>query len=101
MLRPKSALNVLLRSTAISLARHNDDAVASWGRRCQLFLVPAPLVPGVSPFSFDRSLDLIEAAYRLTSTWLADARPVDPGAPVDGRSSTPGAAKLQEPAPER
>jgi len=101
MVRPRSALNVLLRSTAISLARHNDDAIATWSGRCQLYVVPVPLVPGVSPFSFDRSPDLIDAGYLLTSAWVADARPVAPGAPADGSSSRPGAAKLQQPAPER
>jgi NTE family protein len=83
--RPRSALNVILRSTSISLARHNLDAVKTWSGHCQLYLVPAPLVPGVSPFSFGRSPELIEAAYRLTSGWLAEARPVAAGGPVEGQ----------------
>ena len=54
--RPRSALDVVLRSTSLSLARHNVDAVTAWCSHCQLYMVPAPLVPGVSPFSFGRSL---------------------------------------------
>jgi NTE family protein len=100
MLRPRSALNVLLRSTSISLARHNVDAVTTWCGRCQLFLVPAPLVPGVSPFSFDRSPELIEAAYRLTSGWVAEARPVAPGAPADDAQKALSAANLEGPVPK-
>jgi NTE family protein len=76
--RPSTVVDVLLRSTALSLARHNDEAVAAWAGRCELYLVPAPGVPGVSPFNFDRSQDLITAAYRLAATWAARARPVAP-----------------------
>ena len=101
MPRPRSALNVLLRSTSISLARHNLDTVSVWCDRCQLYIVPAPLVPGVSPFSFDRSPELIEAAYRLTSNWLTAARPVAPGALGEGADSPPETANPQEPTPER
>jgi NTE family protein len=101
MARPRSALNVLLRSTSISLARHNVDALAAWCGRCQLYVVPAPLVPGVSPFSFNRSPELIDAAYRLTSSWLAQARPVAPSAPPEGVEGPLGATNLQGPTPER
>jgi NTE family protein len=77
MARPKSALDVLLRSTSITLARHHTSIVASWCSRCELYVVPAPLVAGVSPFSFDKSSELVAAAYRLTSSWLEQARPVE------------------------
>ncbi len=68
--RPKGALDVLLRSTSIVLARQAESVVAAWASRCELFVVPAPLVPGVSPFSFTKSRELIGAAYRLTRRWL-------------------------------
>jgi NTE family protein len=99
--RPRSALNVLLRSTSVSLARHNVDAVAAWCGHCQLYMVPAPLVPGVSPFSFGRSPDLIEAGYRVTSSWLTGARPVAPGGPADGVEALPRVANLQDRTPGR
>jgi NTE family protein len=77
MARPKSALDVLLRSASITLARHNASIVATWCTRCELYVVPAPLVAGVSPFSFEKSAALVDAAYRLTSSWLEQARPVE------------------------
>jgi len=75
MPRPKGALDVALRSTSIVLTRQSEGVVATWASRCELFAVPAPLVPGVSPFSFTRSRELIAAAYGLTRRWLEDARP--------------------------
>ncbi len=51
---------------SITLARHTASIVATWAGRCELYVVPAPLVPGVSPFNFDKSRQLIDAAYRLT-----------------------------------
>ena len=56
---------------------------ASWPlglAECELYVLPAPLVAGVSPFNFDRSRELIDAAYRLTVAALEDARPIEPGA---------------------
>jgi NTE family protein len=76
MARPTSALDVLLRSASITLARLNASIVESWYTRCELYVLPAPLVGGVSPFSFDKSSELAAAAYRLTSSWLEQARPV-------------------------
>ena len=82
MARPSRALDVLLRSISIALNRHTASIVATWRSRCELYMLPAPLVPGISPFRFDRSSQLIEAAYRLASAWLPDAHPLDPGAPL-------------------
>jgi NTE family protein len=76
--RPRAALDVLLRSSSIMLARHNAATVTAWAGRCELYVVPPPLLPGVSPFDFGRSEELIDAAYRLTCTWLPNARPVEP-----------------------
>jgi NTE family protein len=80
MARPRTAIDVLLRSVAISLARYTASTAATWANKCELYLVPAPLVPGVSPFNFDKSSQLIDAAYRLTTAWLPEARPVHPTA---------------------
>jgi NTE family protein len=76
--RPKSALGAVLSSMAIMLSRQSDDAIAKWSNRCELFVVPAPLVPGASPFKFDHSRDLLDAGYRVASSWLPNAEPVAP-----------------------
>ena len=74
--RPRTALDALLRSSAIMLARSNSSELDKWAGSCELYVVPAPLVPGVSPFRFDKSALLIEAGYETTSSWLPGARPV-------------------------
>jgi len=75
MPRPRGALDVVLRSTSIVLARQSEVAVATWANRCELFVLPAPLVPGVSPFSFTKSRELMTSAYGLTRQWLEEAHP--------------------------
>ena len=75
MPRPRGALDVVLRSTSIILARQAAGVASTWASHCELFVVPAPLVPGVSPFSFTKSRELIGSAYRLTREWLEKARP--------------------------
>jgi NTE family protein len=86
MVRPRAALDVLLRSISITLARHTASIVATWADRSELYVLPAPLVAGVSPFNFDRSRELIDAAYGLTVTALEDARPVEPATRAPGGS---------------
>ena len=66
---------MVLRSTSIVLARQAEGAVATWASRCELFVVPGPLVPGVSPFSFTKSQELISSAYRLTPRQWLEAHP--------------------------
>ncbi len=60
--RPRTAIDVLLRSVSITLARYTASTATTWANKCELYLVPAPLVPGVSPFNFDKSSQLIDAA---------------------------------------
>jgi NTE family protein len=98
MARPRTAIDVLLRSVSITLARYTGATVATWAGMCDLYLVPAPLVPGVSPFNFDKSSQLIDAAYRLTVAWLAEARPEDPAVtPASTSQGTPSKGmKAQE-----
>ena len=74
--RPRSALDAVLSSSSIMLARQSAEAVANFSGRCELFVVPAPLVPGTSPFRLDRSQELIDAGYRTASQWLPAAKPV-------------------------
>jgi NTE family protein len=75
--RPRSALDVMLRSSAILVARHHRANVEEWGRRCRLFVVPAPVVPGTSPFDFSHGAQLADAGYRLAREWLQGAKPVN------------------------
>jgi len=91
MPRPRTALDALLRSSAIMLARHNAAIIGTWSSSCELYVVPAPFVPGVSPFRFDKSAQLIDAAYRATSSWLRQAHPVGAAALGDDNDK----AKLQ------
>jgi NTE family protein len=94
MARPRTALDVLLRSVSIALARHTAGIVMEWAGRCELYMVPAPLVPGVSAFDFSKSGELIEAGYQLTVAWLEHARPV--GSPdVDARTEAASRAHRQ------
>jgi NTE family protein len=90
MARPRSALDVLLRSASITLARHNASIVATWCSSCEIYVLPAPLVAGVSPFSFEKSVALVDAAYRLTSSWLEQARPVEAFTPPSVPFSSTG-----------
>jgi NTE family protein len=73
---PRTALDAVLRSTAVTLARHHERTVATWAGRCRLHVLPAPAVPGSSAFSFTRTAELVEAAHRLTTEWLATGPPV-------------------------
>jgi NTE family protein len=76
--KPRAALDVLLRSVSITLARYSDSTMAGWADACELYLVPAPPVPGTSPFSFRHSRKLIDAGYGHTLEWLQQARPLEP-----------------------
>jgi NTE family protein len=76
MARPRAALDVVLRASSILLARSHAARLEAWGQRCELYVVPAPLVPGVSPFDFRRSREIIDAAYQHARAWLATAKPV-------------------------
>lgn len=77
--RPTGALDILLRSSATLLARHHDIRVQDWCSRCDLYVVPAPVVPGVSPFDFSHSAALVEAGYQTTRDWLERAQPARSG----------------------
>jgi NTE family protein len=50
--------------------------------RCELYVLPAPSVARLSPYSFKHSGALIDAAWDITRRWLPGARPV-PSGPVD------------------
>lgn len=76
--KPRTALEMLLASSAAALARSHDAAVREWSGHCELYVVPAPLVSGASPFNFSRTEQLLEQGYRVATEWLEHARPVQP-----------------------
>ena len=73
---PKSVLGMLLRATSVVVARNHLATLEQWCHRCELYLVPAPVVPGTSPFSFSKSGELIASARELAAEWLKDAQQV-------------------------
>ncbi|MCU4186092.1 patatin-like phospholipase family protein [Acidiferrimicrobium sp. IK] len=84
--RPRGAGDVLLRSVNLMLGNARDSEIGPWADRVDIFVVPAPWVPGVSPFSFSHGLQLMTEARARTEAWLPAARPVAPG--ETGRSAT-------------
>ena len=74
--RPSSALDVLLRSTGLILGRATDAEIDAWAGRCEVFVLPAPSVAGVSPFSFASGGRLMAESRATTERWLPTARPV-------------------------
>lgn len=76
MARPRSAIDTLLNSSTIVVARQSRAAVARWCRSCEIFLVPAPRIAGVSAFDFGSSQRLMDAGYSEAARWLACPRPV-------------------------
>jgi NTE family protein len=78
MARPRSVLATLLNSSAIMVARQSAESVARWSQLCDVFVLPAPRLPGVSAFDFDHSQELMDASHDASAQWLKDARPVAP-----------------------
>lgn len=76
--KPRSALDMVLRSSGITLSHGHKAALRQWAEHCELYELPAPLVPGTSAFSFDKTAELIDAGFRTTSDWLTRAKPVVP-----------------------
>jgi NTE family protein len=67
-----------MQATAHMLGRAADREVAAQAGRCDLYLVPAPVVTDVSPFRFGRSAELMDSALATARTWLETAAPVPP-----------------------
>jgi NTE family protein len=74
--RPRSAIELLLRSVGLMLRATRIAEINSRAEEGEIYLLPAPSVPGASPFSFARTGQLIDAARELTSAWLPSAHPV-------------------------
>jgi len=56
--------------------RHSADAeIKANAGRCALYVVPPPTMSDVSPFSFARSLELMDDARVVAKEWLESATP--------------------------
>lgn len=62
--------------------------------RCELYVLPAPSIVGLSPYSFAHTQELISQAWENARNWLPTAKPVPPG-PVDiaGRPVPPSTSE--------
>lgn len=96
--RPRGASDVLLRSVNLMLGNARDSEIAPWVDQVDIYVVPAPWVPGVSPFSFSHGLQLMTEARARTEAWLPTARPLGAAGRQDaglaaplGRSPSPDA----------
>ncbi|MER5389927.1 patatin-like phospholipase family protein [Saccharopolyspora sp. NPDC002686] len=68
-----------LGSAMVSAARLDMQLNAT---RCELYVLPAPSVVGLSPYSFGHASALIDAAWEIARRWYPSAKPVPEG-PVD------------------
>jgi NTE family protein len=93
--RPRRAADVVLRSVNLMLGNARNGEIIPWVDQAEIYVVPAPWVPGVSPFSFVHGLQLMTEARARTEAWLPTATPLTPGAPLanvqPGRPILPGA----------
>lgn len=89
--RSISGVNGAALGAAMNTASRLDMQLNS--ARCELYVVPAPSIAGLSPYSFGHSRDLIEAAFVGAKQWIPGARPVPSGCvdmggnPVAGRQA--------------
>lgn len=79
--RHRGAVDVVLRSSAILIARHHEAQTTYWARHCQLFVVPPPVVRGTSTFDFSHSRALVEAGYQTAREWLRSGQAAPPPSP--------------------
>ncbi|WP_190821568.1 patatin-like phospholipase family protein [Saccharopolyspora pogona] len=86
-----------LGAAMVSAARLDMQLNAA---RCELYVVPAPSVVGLSPYSFAHAGALIDASWEIAKRWYPTAKPV-PSGPVDigGNPSTSGRFGVSESAP--
>jgi NTE family protein len=78
--RSISGVNGAALGAAMVAAAKLDIQVNS--TRCELYVLPAPSINNLSPYSFEHVGALMDAAWRVAADWLPRASPVPPG-PVD------------------
>jgi NTE family protein len=94
--RPSTVGDVVLRSISVVLGNARSGEIEAWTDRCEVFILPAPSVPGVSPFSFDHSLELMDKARALTEAWLPTARPLPDLTDAVARADGDGARRRSD-----
>jgi NTE family protein len=72
---PRSPASVFLQAMAHILRRSAEAEIAASAGRCRLYVVPPPTMDDVSPFSFARSLELMDRARVVAQEWLETATP--------------------------
>ncbi|QUH04748.1 patatin-like phospholipase family protein [Saccharopolyspora erythraea] len=80
---PKSITGVngaALGAAMVAAARLDMQVNAS---KCELYVMPAPSVIGLSPYSFEHVGALMDAAIAIGRRWFPTARPVSAEGPVD------------------
>jgi NTE family protein len=75
---PRGVGDLVLQSVGMMLAQSRRAELRAWMHRCEIYVVPAPAVGGVSPFSFKHGQVLMDRARDLTTAWLPGARPLAP-----------------------
>lgn len=80
--RPLSVAGVGNAALGISLSQAAGVQFRTWSERCEVYLLPAPPVDNVNPFSFRHSRRLMDEAHKLAQAWLPDARPWRPRSEV-------------------
>jgi NTE family protein len=75
---PRGVGDVVLQSVGMMLAQSRRAELRAWMDHCEIYVVPAPAVSGVSPFSFKHGQALMDGARDLTAAWLPGARPLAP-----------------------
>lgn len=93
--RSISGVNGAALGAAMAAASRADLELNA--ERCELYVVPAPSIDNLSPYSFEHAQALIDAAWRIARDWIPTARPVSAG-PVDMSGAPVEPDRTAEPA---
>jgi NTE family protein len=75
---PRGAAAINQALVGALVARSVREEFVTWTPRLTVYLPPAPSVAGLSTLSLGEARGLMDAARRLTTAWLPDARPLTP-----------------------
>lgn len=88
--RPWSVAGVGYAALGISLSQAAGVQFRTWCERCEVYLLPAPPVDDVNPFSFRHSRRLMDEARAMASSWLPHAEPWPPRTEAETAVPTTG-----------
>jgi NTE family protein len=91
-----SGINEVALGAAMGTASKLDMRLNS--ARCELFLLPAPSVVGLSPYSFEHAGALIDFSWDLVRNWLPNAEPVSAKVVEAASNLMVGDTALEQPA---